>query len=117
VGLVSLLRELPNQVDQVLHDVETGNLQVRVILPAVDELAPMLQKVGGRITLALFAAAMSLCGSILLPGETGTGTTPFLGIAAIVLTMVAWTALLLWHVFGDTNKIRLSPWLRYFRRK
>ena len=114
---MSLLRELPNQVDQVLHDVETGNLQVRVILPAVDELAPMLQKVGGRITLALFAAAMSLCGSILLPGETGTGTTPFLGIAAIVLTMVAWTALLLWHVFGDTNKIRLSPWLRYFRRK
>lgn len=115
-GIGSLVRALPNQLDQLLHDVETGNLQIRLVSPAVEEIASGLQRLGGRIALALFAASMSLCGALLLAPEGSGQSTPVLGSAAIALSIVAWVVLLLWYFIGDGRKIKLRPWLRFFGR-
>ena len=36
VGVASLLRTMPTHVDQILHDFETGNVQVKPITPNFD---------------------------------------------------------------------------------
>ena len=115
-GIGSLLRALPNQLDQLLHDVETGNLQIRLVSPAVDNIAPGLHRLAGRITLGLFAAAMSLSGAMLIPEEGSGHSIALLGAAAIALSIVAWSVLLLWHFVGDRKKLKLRPWLKFFKR-
>ncbi len=115
-GIGSLLRVLPDQLDQLLHDVETGNLQVRLVSPAVEDIAPGLHRLGGRITLGLFATAMSLSGAMLIPDQGSGQSISMLGGAAIALSMMAWSVLLLWHLVGDGKKLKLGPWLKFFKR-
>jgi hypothetical protein len=30
--------------------------------------------------------------------------------------MTAWSVLLLWHLVGDGKKLKLGPWLKFFKR-
>jgi ubiquinone biosynthesis protein len=115
-GLGSMLRTVPGQIDQLMHDFETGNIMVRAVTPQLDELPKRLHALGGRITLATFASANTIAAAIAVP-ET-TESTPRL-IAAAVLAfaaVTAWTTLLAWHWFGQGKPMRLTPLVRFFRR-
>lgn len=116
-GLGSLVRSLPGHLDQVLHDVESGNLQVRAMTPALDEVAPVLFQLGSRISLALFAAAMTVGGAVLLARDPLTFYhVPILAVTSLLVAVAAWSALFWWHWVGLGRKVRLSPIVKFFRR-
>ena len=115
-GVGSMMRQLPTQIDQVLHDMETGNLQVRAVTPELDNIAPVLHALGSRLSLALYAAAMSLCTALLLPEDPTTyWGVPWLSVWCLVSAVVSWTALVWWHVL-TRGKARISPLMKFFRR-
>jgi ubiquinone biosynthesis protein len=115
-GIGSMLRTVPGQVDQLLHDFETGNIMIRAVTPELDELPARLHALGGRLTLAAFAAATTIAAAIALPQATGS-TLPL--VTAIVLGALAacsWAALLGWHLLGRGKPLRLAPLVRFLRR-
>jgi hypothetical protein len=115
-GIGSMLRTVPGQVDQLLHDFETGNIMVRAVTPELDELPARLHALGGRLSLGAFAAATTIAAAIAMPAASGS--TPQ-RVAASVLGLCAafgWISLLLWHWLGRGKPLRLAPLVRFFRR-
>ncbi len=116
-GVGSMLRHLPGQLDRVLHDLETGNVQVRATTEGLNEIAPMLHQVGSRLSMALFAASMCICAAILLPNDpTTVNGVPLLSLLCILIAIIDWTILWWWHFIGAGKPVKLSPWLKFFWR-
>lgn len=114
--LGSVLTRLPTQVDQVLHDFESGNLQIRAVTPELDALPGLLYQATSRLSLALFAFAMSLCAAIVLPDPTSHWSQIALCVTCTLLAAGAWSILFWWHVVGRGKPVKLTPWIRLFRR-
>lgn len=114
--LAALIARLPAQLDQVLHDVETGNLQVRAVTPVLDEMPALLHQMSGRIGLTAFAFAMTLCAALVLPAGEPHWVRVTLALACVLAAAGAWTLLFWWHVMGRGKPLRLAPILRLFRR-
>lgn len=119
IGLVSLLRTLPTHADQIIHDFETGNLQVRARTPELDRIPDALHRSASRLSLALFAACLSLCTVALLP-LVDFAAPNWLHITAFALCATSalggWTACWWWHWLGKDRALRLTPILQFFRR-
>lgn len=116
-GVGSLIRGLPAHLDQVLHDVETGNLQVHAVNRSIEPLVPMLHQVGSRLSLAVFAASMTLAAALLLPHDpTTVAGVPVLSLSLITLAVIGWLVAWWWHFVGQGRKIRVSPLLRLLER-
>lgn len=118
-GLASLVRTLPTHVDQVLHDVETGNLRLRAMTPALDLLPDRLHDSATRIGVALFSASMTIAFALLLPTDLDH-RLEYVRLATAVIAagfaVSGWTVIWFWHWFGKGNTLRLTPWMRLFRR-
>jgi len=119
-GAVSLLRTLPTHLDQVLHDMETGNVHVRPIWPQLDRLPDRVHNSATRIALAMFAASMSICAAILVP-EGSEHVFDWIRISLFVLALsgavAGWFVTWWWHWLGRGIQLRLSPLLRFVRRR
>jgi len=116
-GIGSLFRNLPGQIDQVLHDVETGRLRIEPELGELNELPSMLHSSTSRVCMALFAMAMSICAAVLIPDDPTTFYhVPILGVLTALVAMGAWTVLWLWHFVGLGRPLRVSAFLKFFRR-
>lgn len=113
--LGSLVHRLPNQVDQLLHDFETGNLQIRAVTPTLNELPAVVQQSAGRLSLALFASVMSLCAAVVLPDDVHQTPRLILTIVLVLAAALSWTICLLWH-FIRGRPVRLTPLLKLLRR-
>ncbi len=116
-GVGSLIRHLPSQLDQVLHDIETGNVQVRALTPGLTEVAPTLHQVASRLCMALFAASMSVCTALLLPDDpTRALGVPWLSLFCLTMAVSCWTILWWWHFVGMGKPVRVSPLIKFFKR-
>lgn len=115
-GLATVLRELPDQLGQILHDVETGNVQVRALTPELDDIPSLLHQLAGRLGLTAFAFAMTLCTALVLPGPDAHWARSVLCLACGIASAAAWTVLFWWHVVGRGKPLRLGPLIRIFRR-
>jgi ubiquinone biosynthesis protein len=115
-GLGSLLRTVPGQLDQLLHDFATGNLQVRAVTPALDELPARLHALGGRIALAAFSAAATIAAVLVLPPGAGTTARVVAAVGFGLAATAGWSALLGWHWLGRGKPLRLAPLVKFFRR-
>jgi ubiquinone biosynthesis protein len=119
IGLASLLRTVPTHVDQILHDFETGNVQVKPITPRLDKLPDTVYQSATRLAVALFAASMSICAAVSIP-DGYEGYMDWARIAFFVLfTSLAiggWTVTWWWHWLGRGRSLRLTPLLKLFRR-
>ncbi|HJL19718.1 MAG TPA: AarF/UbiB family protein [Sandaracinaceae bacterium LLY-WYZ-13_1] len=119
IGMASLLRTVPTHVDQILHDFETGNIQVKPITPSLDRVPDTVYQSATRLAVALFAASMSVCAAVAIP-EGYEGYMDWVRIAFFVLfTTLAiggWTVTWWWHWLGRGRPLRLTPLLRLFRR-
>lgn len=119
IGVASLLRTVPTHVDQILHDFETGNVQVKPITPKLDKLPDTVYQSATRLAVALFAASMSICAAVAIP-EGYEGYMDWVRIAFFVLfTSLAiggWTVTWWWHWLGRGRTLRLTPLLKLFRR-
>jgi ubiquinone biosynthesis protein len=120
-GMASLLRTVPNHVDQILHDMETGNVQVRPLMPKLDELPDRLHDSATRVGVSIFSASMSICAAIMVPDRW---VDPFFDTIKVVLFFLAftaaiagWTVTWFWHWLGRGMHLRLTPLMRFFRRK
>jgi ubiquinone biosynthesis protein len=115
-GIGSMLRTLPGQVDQLLHDFENGGIMVRAVTPQLDDVPQRLHALGGRLSLAAFASATTIATAIAVP-ETVSSTPRLVTAAALAsAAAISWTVLLALHWFGRGKPFRVGPMLRFFRR-
>jgi ubiquinone biosynthesis protein len=114
-GLAGMARRLPGQLDQILHDVETGSFQVRAVTPALDELPGLAHQLGGKLSLALFAMALTLAAAVLLAADTQAWRS-VVALACVLAAAGAWTSLFWWHMALRGRPLRLRPWIRLLRR-
>ncbi|MEZ4458436.1 MAG: hypothetical protein R3E66_01655 [bacterium] len=123
MGLSGFLTQVPQQLDQVLMDLEGGNLTIAVKNNAIDDLGKHLNTLGTRLFLGIMASGLSVTSAILLvPHDFKIHSDVSIGfVVGIVLagfaTLFFWWALS-WHVVGGTanSKLRLGPLVRPFRR-
>lgn len=115
-GVGSLLRALPAQLEQLLQDVESGNLQVRAVSPALDELPLRVHQLASRLSLTGFAAALSICAALLVPDTLRLDLRSVLCIACILMAATGWTTLWWWHVLGRGRPFRVKELLKLIRR-
>lgn len=115
-GVGSLLRGLPAQLEQLLQDVETGNLQVRAVSPALDELPLRIHQLASRLSLTGFAAALSICAALLVPAEATLDVRSGLFVFCFVTAAAGWTTLLWWHVLGRGRPVRVGELMKLLRR-
>lgn len=113
--LGSLARRMPDQVDQLLHDFESGNLQVRAVMPTLELLPAMIQQSTSRLSLSLFASVMTLSCALVLPATYHDTPRLVLAVALGLSAFTSWSILLGWH-FIRGQPLRLSPLLRVLRR-
>ncbi len=115
-GLGSMLRSVPGQIDQLMHDFETGNLQVRVVTPALDEVPRHLHALGGRLSLAAFAASATIATAIAIPESTTSTPRMVVATCMALAAVVGWSGLAAWHGFGRGKPIKVASLLRWLRR-
>lgn len=115
-GIGSMLRTVPGQIDQLLHDFETGNIMVRAVTPELDEIPRHLHSLGGRVSLAAFATATTLATAIAMPETTQSSPRAITAAILALASVIAWIVLLVWHWFGRGKPVRVTPLLRFFRR-
>ncbi len=115
-GIGSMLRTVPGQVDQLLHDFETGNIMVRAVTPELDEVPRRLHALTGRLTLAAFASATTIATAIAVPEDTTSKLRMVTAAVLALAAVISWGVLFVWHLFGGGKPLKVKPLLRYFRR-
>jgi len=119
-GIASLIRSVPTHLDQILHDVETGNVQIRPLTPKLDLLPDRLHNSASRIGVAIFSAAMTVSAAVVVPDDW-TRPMQWVKLAFVVgfstLAVAGWTAMWWWHFLGQGKRLRLAPLIQFFRRR
>jgi ubiquinone biosynthesis protein len=113
--LGALALRFPGQIDQFMHDLETGNLQIRAMTPELDTLPWALHHATSRVSLALFASVMAVCAAIVFPGDIDDLFPFAISVVLTIAASIAWLIVLGWH-FVRGKPVKLTPLLRYFRR-
>ncbi len=122
MGLSGFLNQVPQQLDQVLMDLEGGNLTIAVKNSAIDDIGKHLNTLGTRLFLGIMAAGLSVTSAILLAPhdfaiqEVSVGFTLGIVLAGFAVLFFWWA--LSWHVVGGStgSKLKLGPLLRLLRR-
>ncbi len=115
-GVGGLVARMPDQIEQLLHDVETGNLQLRALTPELDQLPRVMRWSSARLSLGLFAASMSLCCAVLVAAEPVGTLAVWLAIATFGLALLGWGATFASYFIGSGQTVRVGPLIKLFRR-
>ncbi len=119
-GIASLIRTVPNHLDQILHDLETGNVQVRPQTPILDTLPDRVYQSASRLGVAIFSASMSISAALVVPDDW-TRPMQWLKLALFVafssFAVAGWIAMWWWHFLGQGKRLRLAPLIQFFRRR
>lgn len=119
-GVASLIRTVPTHLDQILHDVETGNVQIRPLTPVLDTLPERVHQSASRIGVAIYSAAMTISAAVVVPDDWSR-PMQWLKIALFAtfstLAIAGWTATWWWHFLGQGKRLRLAPLIKFFRRR
>lgn len=119
--LGSFLNEVPNQLEQVLMDVEGGRFRVQVSDDGARAIVAELNRQTTRLIMALAAGSLMITTPLVLAHEPVwiRGTIPLLTTLILfgALTFGFWS--LTWHVMGGRIRdwrIRMAPILKFIRR-
>jgi len=118
LGLASFLQDVPAQLDQVLLDLESGKLRVRMDNPGLEELGKNLNALSTRLFFGCVAAGLIVAGALLVaPWQERLFEWPWVGLAALAAAGgLVWMAAA-WHVAAFLpSKIRLREWIAFWRR-
>jgi ubiquinone biosynthesis protein len=119
--LGNFLREVPDQLEQVLMDLESGRLQVRVADDGARAIAGEMNRQTTRLIMAVCAGALIIATPLFLANEPWW----LWGKVPVATTLCALSSAnfafwgLTWHVVGGKERdwrIRLGPLLRFLRR-
>lgn len=121
MALSGFISKLPEQMDQVLMDLEGGNLMITVRNEALDNVGQHLNTLGTRVFLGIVSAGLAVSASILLRDLDvqlqGVSLKVIGGIfCAVSATILFWWALG-WHVVGgkESVKLKLGPLMKLLR--
>ena len=123
MGFSGFVQQVPQQIDQILMDLESGNLEVSVTNESLDELGSSLNTLGTRLFLGIISAGLAVSATLILRGYDyyvyGVSVMLVVGLLLVVIATTFFWWALGWHVFGGTGsgKVKLSPLLRLFRRE
>ena len=116
------MTQLPDQMDQILMDLEGGNLAVTMRNDALDNIGQHLNTLGTRIFLGIIAAGLAVSAALLVRDVPwAIQGVPIAVIAGLVCaffaTVLFWWALG-WHIVGgkERGKLRLGPLMKLLRR-
>jgi len=119
VGLVDGLQELPLLGHQLVNDLESGRLTIRLAHDEIDKLGHSLNALATRLVLGLLAAA-ALVGTFIVAAfrpDDPDGTTNGWVWFGFFLSLMLSGALFGWHVaYGRLGKIKLGVLLRWVER-
>ncbi|MFN9811635.1 MAG: ABC1 kinase family protein [Deltaproteobacteria bacterium] len=118
-GMMSLARTLPTHLDQILHDLETGNVQVRPRMPELERLPSLLHDSATRIGVAVFAASMSIAAAVVVPdGYEHPMEWVKIGLFFLfaVSAISGWAVVWFWHWLGRGISLPVGAILRLLRR-
>jgi len=116
MGLPDLLKQLPGQIDQMLHDSQSGNLQVRSLTPQLDLLPQTVHHLGSRLVLMGFAFSMTMATTVFLAiGQREIFHYWLIGLGTVT-SLSSWTVLLAWHFVQSGRPFRVTSLLQFLRR-
>lgn len=115
-GLSSMLKQLPMQLDQILHDAESGNLQVRALNPQLENLPQVLHHFASRMALSAFALSMTMAAVVMIAVRASERSLDLLIGASVVLAFFSWSTLFAWHFVRIGQPYRARSLLQFFRR-
>ena len=123
MGFSSFVTKVPQQMDQVLMDMESGNLTITIRNESLDQMGESLNTQGTRMFLGVIASGMAIVAALLIqPYDTEIWGVPLMLVIGILsalgATILFWWALG-WHVAASRKgkKLRLEPLMRLFRRR
>lgn len=118
--VAQLAREVPDQLSQVLMDLENGHLRVQVSSQEVVDVRREMSRQTTRMALALFACATLIAAVLLLPNEpwhAGERGVPVLTSLLVLVSLGSAWLCLLTHLAGRSfTGVRLGPLMRILGR-
>lgn len=118
----NFVTQFPEQMDQILMDLENGNLTLNVRNDTLDKFGQHLNTLGTRLFLGVISSGLAITAALILRDKDveiyGVSVMLIVGIlCAFFATVLFWWALG-WHIVGgkDSSKLRISPFVRFIRR-
>ena len=116
------ITQLPDQMDQILMDLEGGNLAVTMRNEALDNIGQHLNTLGTRLFLGIVSAGLAVSAALLVRDVPfaiyGVSVAVIAGlVCAFFATVLFWWALG-WHIVGgkERSKLKLAPLFKLLRR-
>lgn len=123
MGLSGFVQQVPQQLDQILMDLESGNLEISVTNDGLDKIGGFLNTLGTRLFLGIIASGLAVSAAVVMADvDYELMGVPVKLIVGLVLAGFAfglfWWSLS-WHVIGGSrsSKLKISPLMRLLRRK
>jgi len=123
VSALSLMKDLPSQVDQLLLDLEGGSFQMSAQTPAVDRLTATIDRLGRSLIFGVGISAFLVSAAILLgvlvprtPAGGALGPIELataVGLALLLLAAFALVGALVWSLFV-AQRLQGVRWRRFF---
>ena len=117
MSLSHFLREVPDQLTQILMDAESGTLQIKLQSRELERLESQMNTQTTRVFLGFCCAGLTVATPLFLAVEPlWWGPIPVAtATCGITATVVCWLGLG-WHLLGGPfGKLRLRPFLRFLR--
>ncbi len=105
-GWIDLVTGFPRQSRRILGQLERGNLELRVDVPAISETTRQMNRMANRIILAILVGALTIGLSMLIPSLDLTwpwGLATWLLVAGFILiiTLAFW---LIWSILRSNRR-------------
>jgi ubiquinone biosynthesis protein len=115
-----LLREVPDQLSQVLQDAQAGRLQVQMRNAALEGVAGELNQQTSRLLLGLMAGSLTLAAPMWYahePWPLWGGRVPGMTVLCVLGALVAGSLSIVWHVdhWRRGRKVRMLGLVRLLR--
>jgi len=122
MSLSGFLRDVPQQLDQVLMDLESGTVSVNIRNPQLDDLGGQLTHLGTRICLGLLGAGLTVGACIMFAQlDYRPWDVPvllFIALFVLLLAIVVGAIGLLFPLLTPrTRRVRVGPLLQLLTRK
>ncbi|QDG50806.1 AarF/ABC1/UbiB kinase family protein [Persicimonas caeni] len=123
MGFSGFVQQIPQQMDQILMDLEGGNLTITIKNESIDEIGTFLNTLGTRLFLGIIAAGLAVAAALILRGYdymiSGVSVMMIVGILLAIIALALFWWALSWHIVGGSasSKLRLEPFMRLFRKK
>ena len=123
MALSGFVTQIPEQFDQILMDLEGGNLEITMRNEALAKLGAHINTLGTRLFLGMMASALAICAALILPRYDIAVYDVSLMLVVGLICLALATGLFWWgvgwHILGgrQSMKLRLAPFMRFLRRK